>query len=567
MVFTTLQYRVVGQTAARLRKDAAWLYDTAPQLKLLQQFGRRCCASSQAGFTWGHKLPARVQAAAGIAAEVEHERVQHQSYSKQKLPQAALLSATPSSGNQKQHTGAFARLPMVPVSTEIIESALKRAGRVSANKKLKNEAQKARSRAAKQMDTLTKEVAVPLGVYMKGFPTVQCLHPFEQAMLELTSGTQAYEKVLSKVDSLRKSILQVGKGYAGRANKATTKAEAAAICQEGFESVEALYLKLGGCVDELKQVAQKLRRLPVVDPSLPVVALVGAPNVGKSSLVNVLSSGVPEVCDYPFTTRSIKMGHFYVNGQRHQVTDTPGLLERPLSERNAMERLTLACLSHLPSAVLFVLDLTAQCGTSVQDQLAIRQTLKQSFPDKLWLDVFSKSDLLTAHFQKADTLKQYAAGSATLSQQLENPSAPFVPDAQYESVSDINDASAVHEQQRASETGGTTANTQQAGTRNHANFALADLDIDNREQDDTEHACAQQSGNSDTATLLRDEQEDWGGVMDPANSMQQAVQAALMLPAALRISAVTQEGIETLQLATMQLLNNPSNSSVQKELT
>ena len=29
--------------------------------------------------------------------------------------------------------------------------------------------------------------------------------------------------------------------------------------------------KLGGCVDELKQVAQKLRRLPVVDPSLPVV--------------------------------------------------------------------------------------------------------------------------------------------------------------------------------------------------------------------------------------------------------------------------------------------------------
>lgn len=45
----------------------------------------------------------------------------------------------------------------------------------------------------------------------------------------------------------------------------------------------------------------------------------GAPNVGKSSLVNVLSSGVPEVCDYPFTTRSIKMGHFYVNGQRHQV--------------------------------------------------------------------------------------------------------------------------------------------------------------------------------------------------------------------------------------------------------
>ena len=40
------------------------------------------------------------------------------------------------------------------------------------------------------------------------------------------------------------------------------------------------------------------------------VALVGAPNVGKSSLVQLLSSGAPEVCDYPFTTRSIAMGHF-----------------------------------------------------------------------------------------------------------------------------------------------------------------------------------------------------------------------------------------------------------------
>ncbi len=63
------------------------------------------------------------------------------------------------------------------------------------------------------MDTLTKEVAVPLGTYMKGFPSVQRLHPFEQAMLELTWGTQTYEKVLTKVDSLRKSILEASRVF------------------------------------------------------------------------------------------------------------------------------------------------------------------------------------------------------------------------------------------------------------------------------------------------------------------------------------------------------------------
>lgn len=110
------------------------------------QFGSRCSSSSQAEFTWGHKLPARVQAAAGIAAEVEHERVQQDRVQKPSLPESLLLKPPTGSNSQKQHTGAFARLPMVPLSTEIIESALKRAGRVAANKKLKNEAQKARSR-------------------------------------------------------------------------------------------------------------------------------------------------------------------------------------------------------------------------------------------------------------------------------------------------------------------------------------------------------------------------------------------------------------------------------------
>jgi len=49
-----------------------------------------------------------------------------------------------------------------------------------------------------------------------------------------------------------------------------------------------------------------------------------------------------------------------------QVTDTPGLLSRPDEFRNAMEKLTLAALEHLPTRVLFVADLTEECGTSLQ---------------------------------------------------------------------------------------------------------------------------------------------------------------------------------------------------------
>ena len=40
----------------------------------------------------------------------------------------------------------------------------------------------------------------------------------------------------------------------------------------------------------------------------------GAPNVGKSSIVRVVSSGTPEVNDYPFTTRGVTIGHITEGG-------------------------------------------------------------------------------------------------------------------------------------------------------------------------------------------------------------------------------------------------------------
>lgn len=82
-----------------------------------------------------------------------------------------------------------------------------------------------------------------------------------------------------------------------------------------------------------------------------------------------------------------------------------------------MERLTLAALQHLPTHVLFVADLTEGCGTSIEDQWALRCELKKSFPNKAWLDVFSKADLLEDEFAAADAeiAARRANGSAASS--------------------------------------------------------------------------------------------------------------------------------------------------------
>ena len=97
-------------------------------------------------------------------------------------------------------------------------SALKRALKLTATPGMAKEAsdaQKAKRRAAQQLDSLTKELCGPLATYVRGFPPPARLHPFERALLDLTVGTAPYERALSRIDALRKGLLELGKGHAG----------------------------------------------------------------------------------------------------------------------------------------------------------------------------------------------------------------------------------------------------------------------------------------------------------------------------------------------------------------
>lgn len=75
--------------------------------------------------------------------------------------------------------------------------------------------------------------------------------------------------------------------------------------------------------------------------------------------------------------------------------DTPGVLSRPEMERNPMEGLTLAAVELLPSAVVFVMDLSGTCGQQSAPllQLGVRDLVRARYPERPWLDVRSKADL------------------------------------------------------------------------------------------------------------------------------------------------------------------------------
>lgn len=97
----------------------------------------------------------------------------------------------------------------------------------------------------------------------------------------------------------------------------------------------------------LEQVRQHMSRLPSIDPHTRTLLVCGYPNVGKSSFVNSISRADVEVQPYAFTTKSLYVGHVDYKYMRWQVIDTPGVLDRPLEERNTIEM--QVCFQRIPA--------------------------------------------------------------------------------------------------------------------------------------------------------------------------------------------------------------------------
>jgi nucleolar GTP-binding protein len=268
---------------------------------------------------------------------------------------------------------------------------------------------------------MSQALCLPLREIVDGYRREwRRLHPFEKVVADLTARARqkkdglTLEDVLLEIHEARKMLLESGKEWVYKAKHAETAREADAYTMEGTARLLDLFESFAfQPVSGILDLQRSLRSAPAVQLDTPAVVLVGAPNVGKSSIVRYISSATPEVNNYPFTTRGMTLGHVevfwsddetiaravvpeskrkskdlatdvmsgkYAYSQLCQIMDSPGVLVRPERERNEMEELTLAAMKHLPTAVMYVMDLSGQAGdkcSSVADQLLLRREVSR----------------------------------------------------------------------------------------------------------------------------------------------------------------------------------------------
>ena len=272
----------------------------------------------------------------------------------------------------------FEQLPTVPTSEELLNKSFRRASRAVDDLSM---VQNAGNILSDNLSNLIRK-----------FPSFENMPPFYREMADIIAGVDRIRISLSRLGWASRQIRLITKEHVAKIKRSSPN-DATLIRKSAFGRISSVMRSIEKDLLFLNETRNLLRKMPTINPSLPTILIAGYPNVGKSSFIVRITGARPEIASYPFTTRGIFVGHFMRGEQRYQVVDTPGLLDRPMEERNNIERQTIAALSHLQGVVLFILDPSEHCGYPLDSQLSLAQDI-QNWISLPMLIVANKADIL-----------------------------------------------------------------------------------------------------------------------------------------------------------------------------
>ena len=241
---------------------------------------------------------------------------------------------------------------------------------------------------------------------LDGFPRLQDIHPFHKDLLNTLYDADHFRIALGQVATAKRLIETVSRDYVRLLKYAQSLFQCKSLKRAALGRMATICKRLREALVYLEQVRQHLGRLPSIDPNTRTLLICGYPNVGKSSFLKSITRADVDIQPYAFTTKSLFVGHFDYKYLRFQAIDTPGILDHPLEEMNTIEMQSITAIAHLRSAILYFMDLSEQCGYSVQAQIQLFQSIRPLFANKLVFIVINKIDVTKPEDLELEVQKQ-----------------------------------------------------------------------------------------------------------------------------------------------------------------
>ena len=276
-------------------------------------------------------------------------------------------------------------MPTVPTADEILDRSFHRAA-----KKMQEKTNRERANT-EFVRAVGAAIHDRLVYIIRGFPEFDKLPPFYREMADILYGLDRIKQSLGAVGWAAKHTKMVGNQLVLQSRKAD---DTLVVRKRAVARLASMVHQIDKDLRFLNEVRNVLRTLPHVEDTFTVV-IAGYPNVGKSSFIRRVSSADPEVASYPFTTKGIIVGHRIMGREKIQFVDTPGILDRPAEERNAIEKQALSAMMNVASVVLFILDPSEHCGYPMEVQLNLLDEVKGMVRTPV-IVAANKSDLVAA---------------------------------------------------------------------------------------------------------------------------------------------------------------------------
>ncbi len=273
------------------------------------------------------------------------------------------------------------RIPTILSADEILDKAFRKADKVKYDGRMET--------TLDRINSFTDTISSTLMTYVKAFPSIDNMHPFYREILDINVGVAEVKRALSSVMWASRKVQEIASRERRRINRENHKV----MRKKVYGRLSSVVKGVDGDLSILKEARKTLNKMSIVREDALKVVIAGYPNVGKSTLLRAISNAKPEVATYPFTTKGIVIGEVREGDDVYQFIDTPGLLDRPLGERNAIERRAIAALDHITDILLFVIDPSETCGYTVEQQENLLKSISRG-KDVPVLVVETKLDIM-----------------------------------------------------------------------------------------------------------------------------------------------------------------------------
>ncbi|OGS40081.1 MAG: hypothetical protein A3K77_00185 [Euryarchaeota archaeon RBG_13_31_8] len=285
-------------------------------------------------------------------------------------------------------------LPDVLKANELLENSFKKANKVEIVDR--NAFFRKKKTIIAKTESFSTNITSNLEKYVKTFPSIENLPSFYSELLEIKIGVNKLKKALGAINWARKTCQEIYSKQSRSLVKSNKVDFLLKKQREVYGRICSIVKQVNDELITLSNAQNVLKDLPNIQ-EIPTVVIAGYPNVGKSSVLRCLSAAKPEIAQYPFTTKELHIGHIKLKEKyltkQIQIIDTPGLLDRPIYQRNDIEKQAIAALAHLADVIIFVIDPTETCGYLLTDQLKLLSQVQNLFKDCSFIIVENKADI------------------------------------------------------------------------------------------------------------------------------------------------------------------------------